>query len=211
MLVKPQFIRAVLAFDLSVMPRCCDANPMILNSHVDQCLLKQRLMLGLCNQQCVGEFCSIVRLDHSDRKRCIPDQFLQKVLCAYVAVLVVHFTVCPSRTFVLCRKLIVLSSIGNAVRRNKLHIYLELLSGVFCPLIRLIFSFPPLFLRLDKLRRGSFEAAIASAISICPRLLVAQKQISSVTLRIALYLCQFLFRLLAGYMMRHTASILKAF
>ena len=144
-LVEPQLVRAVLALHLPVMTRGRDLDPMILYPHFNQRLLEQRPVPGFRHQQCVGELRPVVRLDHPYRKRRAPDQLLQKVLRAHAAVFIVHLPVCPARTFVLRRKLVILPSAGYAVRRHKLHVYLDLLPGIFRPLIRLVLSLPTLF------------------------------------------------------------------
>lgn len=100
-IVEAKFVNAMLPLHLAVVTRRGNANPLVLNAHVQQSLLKERFVLGFGNQQSVGEFGTVIRLDQANRKRCVADQPLKKVAGAVAGMLLVHFPVSPSAAFVL--------------------------------------------------------------------------------------------------------------
>ena len=167
MLVEPQFIRSVLPFHLSVVAWRCNSDTMVFYPHFEHSFFKQRLVLWLGYEQCIRKLCPIVCLDHPDRKRCSPDQFFEKVFCAGGAMLGIHLPVCPACAFVLCGELIVFLPVCYAISRHILHIHLDFLSGIFCPLVWLILSNTlSLLLGLHQFWCCSLKTAIASWISI---------------------------------------------
>ena len=118
-------------------------------------------MFGLRDHKRVGKLCSVVRLDHPNRKRRRLDKPLQKILGAVGALLCIHFPVCPPCTLILGCKLVVFLPIDYAIAGYILYVYLNLLPWIFRRLIGLVLSpLPLLLLASYKSPCRSLEASV---------------------------------------------------
>lgn len=66
--VETKLIRAMLTFNLPIVPGGGYLNSLVVDGQFQQCLLKKRLVLGFCDQQCIGEFRAIIRLHQANRE-----------------------------------------------------------------------------------------------------------------------------------------------
>ena len=77
--VKPKLVGAMLPFDLTIVLWRRYADTVVQDAHIFQSLLKQGFVLGLDNEQSVGELRTVVRLYFPDREKWIWNQLHQEV------------------------------------------------------------------------------------------------------------------------------------